>query len=314
MDGLLIHTRVGSGCRQLCEARITEGTQHLDSPHDPQARWSTKRDTIGGTLTGEFEHDPAATGQGTGQIWASASTAAASGGQATATVPAGKLTDGWKIRWRARAANAVASTTSAWSAWQNATIDLPDPVSNPAVSALQVTPSTVVDNKTVTPTLTPNLLAQVSDPAGGNLRAEYELEHDPATTGQGTGQIWAGAVDNVASGTQASLAVPEGKLTDGWVVRWRARAVAGQLSSAWSNWQQVSIDIVQSGEEPLARTAGPVIRTDQSSTVATWLRWSDTDGDYTVIEQKGTHQAPFRLGNTPEHGLASGFRGEYRQA
>ncbi|WP_051751937.1 transposase [Streptosporangium amethystogenes] len=41
----MIHTRVGSGCRQLREARITEGARHLDSPHDPQARWSTKRDT-----------------------------------------------------------------------------------------------------------------------------------------------------------------------------------------------------------------------------------------------------------------------------
>ncbi|WP_406312583.1 LamG domain-containing protein [Streptosporangium sp. NBC_01639] len=34
-----------------------------------------------------------------------------------------------------------------------------------------------------------------------------------------------------------------------------------------------------------------------------WLRWSDKDGDYSVIEQKGTHQAPFRLGNTPDRGL-----------
>ncbi|MGP4102503.1 LamG-like jellyroll fold domain-containing protein [Nonomuraea sp. KM90] len=46
-----------------------------------------------------------------------------------------------------------------------------------------------------------------------------------------------------------------------------------------------------------------MIRTDQSFTAAAWLRWSDKEGDYTVLEQKGTHQAPFRLGNTADHGL-----------
>ncbi|MFI6888828.1 DNRLRE domain-containing protein [Streptosporangium canum] len=267
---------------------------------------ATVTDPIGGTLTGEFEieHDPAATGQGTGQIWAGTSAAVTSGAQATAAVPNGKLTDGWKVRWRARAANTAAATTSAWSAWQNATIDVPGPISEPAVGALQVTPSTVVDGTTVTSTLTPTLLAQVSDPAGGSLRAEYELEHDPAAPqGQGAGQIWTGAVDNVVSGTQAGIAVPIGKLTDGWQVRWRARAAAGQLSSAWSDWQQLTIDIAQPGEEPLAQTTGPVIRTDQSFTATAWLRWNDKDGDYSVIEQKGTHTAPFRLGNTLDHGL-----------
>ncbi|MEU8195042.1 LamG-like jellyroll fold domain-containing protein [Microbispora amethystogenes] len=67
------------------------------------------------------------------------------------------------------------------------------------------------------------------------------------------------------------------------------------------------MDVVQPGEEPLAQTTGPVIHTDQSFTAAAWLRWSDKDGDYTVLEQKGTHQAPFRLGNTAEHGLVFTF-------
>ncbi|MEO3807333.1 hypothetical protein [Nonomuraea sp. B1E8] len=369
----------------------------------------------------ELEHDPAATGQGTGQIWASAIDNVASGTQATATVPEGKLADGWKARWRVRAINTATAVGSPWSDWQPLTIDVPDPVSEPAVNALQVTPSQQVDGATVTPTLTPALLAQVSDPAGKPLRAEVEIEHDPAATGQGTGQIWAGsadnvpastqaniavpagtltdgwkvrwraravsataasawsdwqsftvslpkptatgltitpskvvdgvtvsttltptlqatlthpagqalraeaeiehnpaapegqgtgqiwtgAVDSVGSGTQASIAVPADKLVDGWKVRWRLRAVGEQAASAWSEWRQVTVDVTQSGEEPLAQTAGPVIRTDQSFTAAAWLRWSDKDGDYTVLEQKGIHQAPFRLGNTPDHGLCS---------
>jgi hypothetical protein len=370
----------------------------------------------------ELEHDPAATGQGTGQIWTGAANDVASGTQAWVTVPGGKLNDGWKVRWRVRAVNAATTVGSPWSDWQALTIDVPDPVSEPAVGALQVTPSEEVNGTTVTPTRTPALLAQVSDPAGGALRAEVEIEHDPAAAGQGSGQIWtggadnvpastqasitvpadklsdgwkvrwraragsataasawsdwqfftvslpkptatgltvtpskvvdgvtvtdtltptlqatlthptgqalraeaeiehdlaapagqgsgqiwAGSVDNVGSGTQASIAVPANKLSDGWKVRWRLRAVAGDASSAWSDWQQITVDVIHPGEEPLAQTTGPVIRTDQSFTAAAWLRWSD-DGDYTVLEQKGTHQAPFRLGNTADHGLVFTF-------
>ncbi|WP_181448832.1 LamG-like jellyroll fold domain-containing protein [Nonomuraea aridisoli] len=230
-----------------------------------------------------------------------------SGTQASVTVPGGMLTDGWKVRWRVRAINTATTVGSSWSDWQNLTVYVPDPVSEPAVGALQVSPAEQADGITFTPTRTPALLAQVIDPAGQPLRAEAEIEHDPAATGQGSGQIWTGTADNVASGTQASIAVPAGKLVDGWKVRWRLRAVAGDTSSAWSDWQQVTVDVIQPGEKPLAQTTAPVIRADQSFTAAAWLRWSDANGDYSIIEQRGTHQAPFRLGNTPEHGLVFTF-------
>jgi len=261
----------------------------------------TVSDPAGGDLTAQFEveHDPAATEQGSGQIWTGTSGTVASGGQATVTVPAGRLQDGWRIRWRARAANAGAGTASDWSAWQTATVDVP----NPTVGSLQVTPSLVVDGRTVTTSLTPDLRATVTDPDGQALRAEFEVEHDPAVPDQGSGRIWAGAVDDVASGTVATLAVPAGTLADGWRIRWRARAVAGELSSAWTDWQHVTIDVVHPGEEPLAVTDEAVIRTDDSFTAAAWLRWDDKEGDYQVLEQRGTNRAPFRLGNTPEHGL-----------
>ncbi|MBB5777626.1 DNRLRE domain-containing protein [Nonomuraea jabiensis] len=270
---------------------------------------ATVSDTADGDLTGQFEieHDPAATGQGTGQIWTATSAAVASGGQAVVSVPAGKLANGWKIRWRARAANAVAGTTSAWSAWQFATVNVPSPEPEPQVHALQVIPSQLIDGTIVTSTLTPAFLAQVTDTAGGNLRAEYEVEHDPTATEQGSGQIWTAAVDGLVSGAQASVTIPAGKLSDGWKVRWRARAVAGSTSSQWSDWQSVTIKIAQSGEEPLARTAGAVIRTDSSFTIAAWLRWADKNGTYRVVEQKGAHQAPFLLGNTPDRGLIFAF-------
>ncbi|GAA0436375.1 hypothetical protein Acor_65330 [Acrocarpospora corrugata] len=255
--------------------------------------------TVGGTLRAEFEveHDPAVPGQGSGQIWAGGVDNVASGAEGSVSVPAGELGDGWKIRWRVRAV--AGELASAWADWQHVTVEPP----KPTVQELSLTPSRVVEGTTVSGALTPSLAARVSDPGGQALRAEFEIEHDPAATGQGSGQIWAGGVDNVASGTVATLAVPAGELSDGWKIRWRARAVSGQLSSAWAGWQQVTIDIVHPGEEPLAVTDEAVIRTDDSFTVAAWLRWNDKEGDYRVIEQRGTNRAPFLLGNTPQHGL-----------
>ncbi|MFI7708524.1 LamG-like jellyroll fold domain-containing protein [Nonomuraea sp. NPDC049480] len=251
----------------------------------------------------EVEHDPAApAGQGTGQIWSGSADNVPAGAQASIAVPADTLSDGWKVRWRGRAVSATAA--SAWSEWQSFAVSLP----KPTATGLTITPSKVVDGVTVTDTLTPTLQATLTHPTGQSLRAEAEIEHDPAApNGQGTGQIWAGAVDNVASGTQASIAVPAGTLADGWKVRWRVRAVAGDASSAWSDWQQITVDVIQPGEEPLAQTTEPVIRTDQSFTAAAWLRWSDKDGHYIVTDQRGTHHAPFRLGNTAEHGLVFTF-------
>ncbi|MFF4416174.1 DNRLRE domain-containing protein [Streptosporangium sp. NPDC001559] len=273
---------------------------------------ATVTDAATGSLTGQFEieHDPAApAGQGTGQIWAGTSPAVASGSQATITVTAGKLTDGWKVRWRARAANATASTTSAWSAWQQATIDLPDLPSAPAVSALQVIPSALVGGTTTTSSLTPSLRAQVNDPAGGTLRADFEIEHDPAAPqGQGSGQIWAGSANNVAAGTQAETTVPAGKLTDGWKVRWRARAASAATTSPWSEWQLLTVDPITAGEEPMATAATPIIRTNESFTIAAWVRLNDKDGRYAIAEQKGTNAAPFHLGIDPAHGLVFTMR------
>lgn len=50
-----------------------------------------------------------------------------------------------------------------------------------------------------------------------------------------------------------------------------------------------------------------MIRTGQSFTVSAWLRWNDKDGTYTVLEQRGTERAPFRLGNDSEEGLVFTF-------
>ncbi|WP_431903874.1 Ig-like domain-containing protein [Nonomuraea sp. bgisy101] len=56
------------------------------------------------TLTVEVQHDPAVPSQGTGAIWTGTTTTTVASGNYTGIfVPSGKLTDGWKVRRRARA-------------------------------------------------------------------------------------------------------------------------------------------------------------------------------------------------------------------
>lgn len=115
--------------------------------------------------------------------------------------------------------------------------------STPAVETLRAAPvATSGDGIVYTNTTTPTLHAFTKDPDSGLLRAEFEVEHDPAATGQGTGQVWTGAVDNVSAGAEAKLAVAAGTLTDGSRYRWRARAFDGTDYSAWSAWQLLAVD------------------------------------------------------------------------
>ncbi|MFF5206083.1 DNRLRE domain-containing protein [Streptosporangium sp. NPDC000396] len=107
---------------------------------------------------------------------------------------------------------------------------------------LRAQPVAAVNNNVYTNTHTPTLVAGVHDADGGLLRAEFEIEHDPSVSGQGSGLIWSGSVDNVSAGTDAKIAVPAGKLSDGWKVRWRARASDASSSSAWSQWQILTVD------------------------------------------------------------------------
>ncbi|GII97548.1 LamG-like jellyroll fold domain-containing protein [Sinosporangium siamense] len=290
------------GTLQVTPSQMVDGTIVTDTL--TPALVAQVSDPVGGSLRAEFEveHDPAAPAeQGTGQIWAGAADGVASGAVASVTVPEGKLGDGWKLRWRARALSAIA--TSAWSDWHSFTSDAPDPT----VTNSSITPSALIDG-TATTTLTPTLRAVVTHPGGHPLRAEFEIEHDPsAPQGQGSGQIWTGSVDDVASGTVGEIVVPAGELTDGWKVRWRTRAAAIGQASAWSTWQTVTAKTTLTGIGPFAQTAAAVVPDGSDFSVAAWLRLSDKDGAYTIMEQRGTSQAPFRLGNDPEHGLVFTF-------
>ncbi|MEV0629133.1 RHS repeat-associated core domain-containing protein [Nonomuraea wenchangensis] len=191
-------------------------------------------------LSVQIEHDPAATGQGTGLIWeGKGTTAAASGANAWAQVPADKLTDGMKIRWRVRGetTNGVAGP---WSDWAQSRVDL----SKPLVESLGMDPALPGSASWAAGTLTPWLYAKVTDPENRAAKLDVEVEHDPAATPQGTGLIWSGSSDkSYTSGGNAWVAVPAGKLTDGWQIRWRARATTTSgASGPWSAWVSARVD------------------------------------------------------------------------
>ncbi|MGW4966060.1 RHS repeat-associated core domain-containing protein [Nonomuraea sp. NPDC004186] len=70
------------------------------------------------------------------------------------------------------------------------------------------------------------------------MKLGVEVEHDPTVAEQGTGQIWAGtSTTTYATGTNAWIAIPADKLKDGWLFRWRARAITTSgINGPWSDW------------------------------------------------------------------------------
>ncbi|WP_211264017.1 hypothetical protein, partial [Streptosporangium amethystogenes] len=109
-----------------------------------------------------------------------------------------------------------------WSEWQAATVE----VSGTAGNGLGAVPATRGAESWTLASATPWLYAKVSDAGGAKLVLDAEIEHDPAAPGQGTGVIWSGkGATAYASGGNAWVQVPTGKLTDGMKIRWRVRGV-----------------------------------------------------------------------------------------
>ncbi|MFD8527990.1 polymorphic toxin-type HINT domain-containing protein [Streptosporangium canum] len=187
----------------------------------------------------EVEHDPSAPGQGVGQIWAGkGATSYASGSNAWVQVPSAKLTDGWLVRWRVQGVTTT-GVKGPWSDWQSARVDL----NEPSVEGLGMSPAVRGSASWTATTLTPWLYAKVTDPENRASYLGIEVEHDPAATGQGTGLIYAGTgTTPYASGTNAWRMVPSAKLTDGWLIRWRVRAVTTSgVNGPWSDWQSATV-------------------------------------------------------------------------
>ncbi|RSM95813.1 hypothetical protein DMB42_48870 [Nonomuraea sp. WAC 01424] len=197
-------------------------------------------DSRASKLSVQVEHDPTATGQGSGLIWeGKGATAYASGGNAWAQVPAGKLTDGMKVRWRVRG-ETTTGALGPWTDWTATAIDL----NKPAIQSLGMDPALPGSASWTAGTVTPWLFAKVSDPENRSSKLDVEVEHDPAVPAQGAGLIWSGSSDKAyAPGTNAWAVVPSGKLTDGWQIRWRARATTTSgVSGPWSEWVSARVD------------------------------------------------------------------------
>ncbi|GAA3786630.1 hypothetical protein GCM10022226_00920 [Sphaerisporangium flaviroseum] len=125
----------------------------------------------------------------------------------------------------------------------------------PTLGALSVSPSA----GSQTSSLTPSLKAQLNDADGGVLTGEFQVEHDPAVPAQGTGLIWSGSATGVQAGTTGSVTIPASTLTDGWKVRWRARAYDGTTYSAWSGWQSLAVDATAPPRLPLPAPPTPPV-------------------------------------------------------
>ncbi|GAA3312768.1 polymorphic toxin-type HINT domain-containing protein [Nonomuraea dietziae] len=219
-------------------------------------------------LGAEIERDPAA-GQGTGLIWAGqGSTSYASGSNAWVQVPTNKLTDGLAIRWRVRGVT-TAGTKGVWSDWQIAQVDL----KKPSVAGLGMTPATNGTGIWAVSSMTPWAYAKVTDPESRASFLNVEVEHDPSAGGQGSGLIWAGTgPTSYNSGSNAWVQVPPGKLSDGWLVRWRARGqTTTGVKGPWSDWQSARVNLKRPSVEGLGMD--PAVRSTASWTAATLTPW-----------------------------------------
>ncbi|MER5418233.1 DNRLRE domain-containing protein [Streptosporangium roseum] len=119
----------------------------------------------------------------------------------------------------------------------------------PFIGEMWTRPFTTKNGTIFTSTTTPHLMAKISDPLGRPLGTEFEVEHDPKVPSQGKGLIWSGTVMDVFPRSAGSIQVPAGKLTDGWKVRWRARAVIGEAAGTWPEWQTLKIDVSASPQK-----------------------------------------------------------------
>ncbi|MEU4329666.1 LamG-like jellyroll fold domain-containing protein [Nonomuraea dietziae] len=217
----------------------------------------------------EVEHDPSAIAQGSGMIWAGkGSTAYASGSNAWTQVPAGKLSDGWFIRWRVRGVTTT-GTNGTWSEWQSARVDM----TKPSVAAAGMTPGTAEPGLWTVSSRTPWVYAKVTDPESRASFLGIEVEHAPSAGGQGSGLIWAGTgTTSYNSGTNAWAQVPSAKLSDGWLVRWRVRGqTTTGVNGPWSDWQLAKVDLKRPSAEGLGMD--PAVRGTASWTAATLTPW-----------------------------------------
>ncbi|MEQ4718908.1 DNRLRE domain-containing protein [Nonomuraea sp. B19D2] len=178
-----------------------------------------------------------------------------------------------------------------------------------------------ISGRLYTTTTRPTLHSGVRG-TGATLRADFEVEHDPAASGQGSGLIWSGSANNVPTGEVAKITLPEGTLQDGWRIRWRSRAVDGDLESAWSQWQPVSIDATRpevpdvwcagtSGEGAWGPRGETSCSFSSPSRDVTEYLWEFDNPVPTKIEEAGIWEDSLGETRTIKQGLTDGWHTLY---
>ena len=130
-------------------------------------------------------------------------------------------------------------------------------------------------------------------------------------------QFWPGAIRDVRAYTGAldeetiwALGHPESRLAGYWKLDETSGTTAADASgreqtatlsggAAWTaGWIGNALHL--DGASGYAGTSGPVLRTDQSFTVAAWVRLGDTSRWAAALSQDGTRQSGFRLEYFPD--------------
>ncbi|MFF4419166.1 hypothetical protein ACFYY8_42125, partial [Streptosporangium sp. NPDC001559] len=136
--------------------------------------------------------------------------------------------------------------------------------SKPVVSDLSASPGQSVAGLWTLPSTQPSFSAYGGDPESRQLRLEAQVEHDPSAASQGSGLIWWGSGD-LSTGTCYTTSkcwiqtptVTSGKLKDGWLVRWRVRAItSSEATGPWSEWQAGRVDATKPVVSELSASPG----------------------------------------------------------
>ncbi|MDM4722543.1 DNRLRE domain-containing protein [Micromonospora sp. WMMA1363] len=117
----------------------------------------------------------------------------------------------------------------------------------PTVTARATVPSSPCATNPNTPyvnTKTPQLRAQVSDPEGSQVKAEFEW-----LTGGGT-RIGSTIVGPGASGSWLSASVPAGAFSEGGTYSWHVRGNDGLVNGTWSTYCAMIVDTIAPSAMP----------------------------------------------------------------
>lgn len=138
--------------------------------------------------------------------------------------------------------------------------------------ATAVISTPVASNPGYSTSATPTLSATVSDPDGGQLRADYAIK-------QGTTQVWSGDSNYVTSGGKATVTVPSGVLADGKTYTLTTTADDG-TDLAGPTSQTFTVDTT--------KPAAPSVAASSGFANGAWLSTYPTGNTFTVSSSPDT--------------------------